>query len=308
MNHFQREVAGIARRRSLVVRGVSLTGAVVLAFAALWGAGLPPTQWLARAQAWLSGGENQSVETPSRELPASAAIPAVAPLAATTPVNVLPSGTDSSLSVRPQSLFLVATSPGRNKREGTAQIGINPDNPQTYVAGALLANGAQLTEIHSDYVVIVRGDVSARLPLYSRTTATAPSNIDLLLVGGEQQPPIPVAATRDVLTDYIRPSPIYDGESLLGYQVYAGRKTGVFAQLGLQAGDVVTAINDVALSDPQQAIELFNDLTRGSALTATVKRNNVIRRLALDGALILADQDVERNATAQPQLSGMPSR
>ena len=304
MNRFQREVAEMDRRRSLVVRGASLTGAVMLTIAALWSAGLPPMQWWARAQAWVKGRESQPVETPFRTPPASA--PAAASPAVSTPASALPAGTDSSLSIERQSLFLLATSPGRNEHEGTAQIGTNPDNPQTYVAGALLANGARLTEIHRDHVVIARGDVSAQLPLYSRTNMTAPSSVDLLLVGGERKTPVVVAVTRDVLTDYIRPSPLYDGESLLGYQLYSGRKAGVFAQLGLQAGDVITAINDVPLSDPQQAMELFNDLTRGTALIATIKRSNAIRRLALDGAVILADQDANRNATAQSQSTGMP--
>ncbi|HEY0680973.1 MAG TPA: PDZ domain-containing protein [Steroidobacter sp.] len=242
------------RRRSLVMRGSSLAGAVVLTIAALWGAGLPPTQWWA----WVKGKESQPVETSARTPSASATTPLATLPAAITPASNLPPGTDSSLSIERHALFLVATSPGRNEHEGTAKIGTNPDNPQTYVAGALLANGARLTEIHRDHVVIARGDASAQLPLYSRTNVMAPPSVELLSVGGERQSPVSVAVTRDVLTDYIRPSPVYDGESLLGYQVYSGKKSGVFAQLGLQAGDVIVAINDVTLSDPQQAMELFN--------------------------------------------------
>lgn len=306
MNRFQREVAEMDRRRSGVVRAVTFVGAAVLTIVALWSAGLPPTQWWTRAQAWMKSRESQPVEAPSSAPSATTSVPTVAP-AATTHANTLPPGTDSSLATERQSLFLVATSPGRNKHEGTAQIGTNPDNPQTYVAGALLANGARLAEIHRDHVVIARGDASARLSLYSRSKMTAQPDSDLLSVGGERQAPVRAAVTRDVLTDYIRPNPVYDGESLLGYQVYSGAKAGVFARLGLQAGDVITAINDVALSDPHQAMELFNELTRGIAVTATVKRNNSVRRLALDGALILADQDAVRNATAQSQPPGMPA-
>lgn len=282
MNRFQREVADMDRRRSRIMRAASLAGAAVLTIVALWSAGVKP--------AWMKSSESQPVAAIPSSPRANASIPA-ATAAAATAANTLPAGTDSSLSGERQSLLLVAVSPGRNKNEGTAQIGTNPDNPQTYVAGALLANGARLTEIHRDHVVIARGDATARLSLYSRSKTPPRPDNDLLAVGGERQVSMPVAATRDVLTDYIRPSPIYDGESLLGYQVYSGAKSAVFARLGLQAGDVITAINDVPLSDPHQAMELFNDLTRGSAVTATVKRDNSVRRLALDGALILADVD-----------------
>lgn len=306
MNRFQHEVAEMDRRRSNIVRAASLAGAALVTVVALWSAGLPPTQWWARVNAWISSREDQPVAAPSAMPPSIASVPA-APSVHSVPANTLPAGTDSSLSAKPQPLFLVATSPGRNQHEGTAQIGTNPDNPQTYVAGALLANGARLAEIYRDHVVIARGDSTVRLSLYSRSNPASSSSSELLMVGGEQDVPVRAAVTRDVLTDYIRPSPVYDGESLLGYQVYSGAKAAVFTQLGLQAGDVITAINDMPLSDPQQAMELFADLTRGSAVTATVKRNNSVRKLALDGALILADQDRSLNATAQSQPPGLPA-
>jgi hypothetical protein len=40
---------------------------------------------------------------------------------------------------------------------------VSPENPQNYVAGALLSNGAELTEIHTDYVVLERGGKRSRL-------------------------------------------------------------------------------------------------------------------------------------------------
>jgi hypothetical protein len=57
-----------------------------------------------------------------------------------------PLGTDSSVSTVPLPLILVRTQAGRNSREGFAQIGVNARTPQTYQAGAILANGAHLTD------------------------------------------------------------------------------------------------------------------------------------------------------------------
>jgi hypothetical protein len=63
------------------------------------------------------------------------------------PVPIAPRGTDSSVSPVPLPLILTATRPGRNPREGFADIGVDAKTPQTYAAGSLLANGARVAEI-----------------------------------------------------------------------------------------------------------------------------------------------------------------
>lgn len=65
-----------------------------------------------------------------------------------------PIGTDSSSSAAPQRLVHKATRRGRNARDGTAEIGIHAGSPQTYRAGALLANGARIADKHDDLVVL----------------------------------------------------------------------------------------------------------------------------------------------------------
>jgi type II secretion system protein C len=306
MNRYQREVAEIDRRHQLFIRTLSFAGAAILIVVALWSAGLPPSEWLRRTQAWLSE-SNKRTDEGATAIAAPAQAPSAQPASAPAPSAELSAGTDSSVSASPQPLFLVATSPGRNKNEGTALIGTNPDSPQTYVGGAMLVNGARLAEIHRDYVLLSRGDDSARLELYRRSKPSPPISSALLHVGGEQPARLPVAETREILTDYVRPSPVYDGEVLRGYEVYPGAKSGVFARLGLESGDLITAIDDSPLSDAQQAMELFGQLTRGVAVVATVVRKTARRRVTLDGALITADQEASRNSTVQvAPIAGLP--
>lgn len=301
MNRYQREVAEMDRRHRLIVRGASFTAATALAVAALWSAGLLPTQWRVRLQAWWAEthkpDESLAIAPPALAAPSDGS-PTSGEVAAT-----LQPGTESSIAAEPQPLFLAGTSPGRNKNEGTALIGVNPDNPQTYVGGAMLANGARLVEIHPDHVVLARGASFAKLPLYQRNAPLPQTRSVLLMVGGEAAS-APAAATsvQNVLTEYLRPSPLYEGEVLRGYEIYPGRKAGVFARLGLQAGDVITAINGLPLSEPRQAMELFAELTRGGAVTATIERRNKVQSIALDGALILSDQDATQSSAAQTAL------
>src|SRR4051794_33361966 len=96
----------------------------------------------------------------------------------------IPMGNDSSSSKTPLPLILTGTSPGRNAREGHAYIGVNKDSPQTYMAGALLVNGARLTEIYAQYVVLEKSGKSVRLYLLDSKEGTNGKALnDLLTVG-----------------------------------------------------------------------------------------------------------------------------
>ena len=281
----------------------SFAGAAVLIMLALWSAGLPPTELWSRAAQWLSASRTSS-EPFTTQAQVAPLPPLPSDLPRTLPPTESSSGTDSSISQTAQPLYLLGTVPGRHAREGTALIGTSVDNPQTYSAGALLANGAQLAEIYRDHVVLKRGEQSARLPLYQLAQASETKSLlnDLLTVGGEMPEPAAPGVRPQALTDYLRPSPVYDGEVLAGYQVYPGQRSGVFAQLGLRAGDVITAINDAPLVDPAQSVAVLEQLLDGVAVVATVVRKNSAvgqdtrERITLDGAVIVADQERNRSA------------
>jgi hypothetical protein len=285
MNRYQLEVAKMDWRHRRVVRAMSFTGVAIVTALALWASGLPPSAWIARLQQWLHK-EPVSVQLVDTTTVRLDRLDAPA-LQSTADPHAVVAGTDSSVSQVPLPLYLIATFPGRNAREGTAQIGTQTDNPQTYGASAILANGAQLVEIHSDHVLLTKDGQSARLYLKEKQRVAS----ELLLVGGESSAkPLP-AVTREVLTDYLRPSPVYDGETLTGYRVYAGTRSGPFFQWGLQGGDVITAINGQPLNEPTSAIAALRQLVDGIAVTATIDRNGTRQQLSLDGASISADQN-----------------
>jgi len=62
--------------------------------------------------------------------------------------------------------------------------------------------------------------------------------------------------------------------SVIGYRIRPGRDREQFAKFGLQAGDVVTAINGVALDDPAKAMELYGQLRDAQEASFVVKRGN----------------------------------
>jgi len=217
------------------------------------------------------------------ELPASA--PAVQSTARTDAL----AGTDSSVAHEPSPLSLAGTLPGRNAFEGSAMIGVSRENPQTYVAGAVLVNGARLLEIHEKYVVLERAGRKARLSLQGLQPQDVPRSDDILMVGGS--PDIkPAAANRlESLTDYLRPNPVYNGAELRGYEVYAGNEPAAFTRMGLKAGDLIVALNGVPLNEPVQSLGLLSQLLEGVALNATLVRQGRAIHAVLDGSLVRAE-------------------
>jgi hypothetical protein len=199
-----------------------------------------------------------------------------------------PLGNDSSVSPVPLPLLLVRTELGRNNREGFAQIGVNARSPQTYAAGALLANGARLTEIYEHYVVVERDGHSSRLYLQGEAAneRALPNSADaaLLTVGGASPEATAQINSGERLTDYLRPSPVFAGGQLHGYALFAGRKAAAFSQLGLQPGDVIIQINGSSVSASSDSLETLKTLTEGEALSVVIERGGVAQTFSLDGA------------------------
>jgi type II secretion system protein C len=201
-----------------------------------------------------------------------------------------PLGNDSSVSPVSLPLLLVRTELGRNNREGFAQIGVNARSPQTYAAGALLANGARLTEIYKHYVVLERDGHSSRLYLKGEAAneRALPDSAAaaLLTVGGASPEAAAQSNSKERLTDYLRPSPVFAGGQLHGYALFAGRRAAAFSHLGLQPGDVITQINGSSVSESSDSLEMLETLTQGEALSVVIERAGVAQTLSLDGAAL----------------------
>jgi type II secretion system protein C len=276
------------RRRSLFVV-INVLGGFTIALIIIWETGLDPFKLWQHA-------------TAPKPVPIAMA-PAHPPNKAIGITPPTPKGNDSSISPVPLNLTLIQVHLGRNATSGSAEIGVVRESPQTYQAGALLENGARLTEIHSDYVLLRKGRNAARLYLENATAAVKIGDATMLIVGGIKEAPPPAKVTnREIITDYIRPSPVYDRETLIGYQIYPGSKSGPFTQMGLQPGDLITEIDGTPLSDPAAAWEMFHQLADGSAVSATLKRKGGAQSITLDGSLIVRAEEARSQAT-QAMLS-----
>jgi general secretion pathway protein C len=76
-----------------------------------------------------------------------------------------------------------------------------------------------------------------------------------------------------------------------GYRVYPGRDRKQFAALGLRPGDLIKDIDGAALTDPQQAMEIFQNLGSADQVSVTVERNGQPEVLVLSTSQLSLDND-----------------
>jgi hypothetical protein len=218
-------------------------------------------------------------------------------------------GTTSSLSAQPLRLFLLATQPGAAPTEGTAQLGTDPRNPQTLAAGAVLANGTRIAEIHADHVVLERDDqrvilnidqpgaIEAGGPQVVRAGGLGMSSesalrrelaaVQALPVPSAPMRPMPAGSIREI-NEVVRAQPVYRDSTLTGFAVMAGSQGGLFSRIGLQSGDVVVSVEGAVIQKPSQWSAVSDALLAGQRVNVTVERQGQTMAMALDGEQLLA--------------------
>lgn len=170
---------------------------------------------------------------------------------------------------------------------------------EAYAVNGDLPGGAVLREIYADRVILeYRGRLEAlRLPKETvggftddttesdqggspMASAVAPSGGDTSAL---------LRQYRDALTnnpvslmDLVRAEPVMDEASgqLKGYRLSPGRDRQLLSRFGLRPGDVVTAVNGVALDNPIKALEIMRDLAGANQVSLDVERNGVSQSFA----------------------------
>lgn len=190
------------------------------------------------------------------------------------------------------NLTLAGTLAGREPDQGWAIIGASGQSARVYAAGASLPGGTRLVGVYADRVILERNGVreSLALPRLSGGAAAAPAAYAPAAVapGASLAESVRqlVAENPAAANELLRPQPVFAGGSLRGYRVYPGRNRAQFAALGLQPGDLVTAVNGAALDDPNRGLEILRGVGQGTAVTLTIDRNGQQQQLAVDPAAV----------------------
>lgn len=203
------------------------------------------------------------------------------------------------------NLTLTGTLAGATPESGWAIIAESGQSARVYATGAAMPGGAKLLAVYSDRVIFERNGARESLMLPRLSGAVAGGNpptraaVEAPTTDSVRQL---LSQNPGVANELIRPQPVFAGASLRGYRVYPGRDRAQFSRLGLQPGDLVSAVNGVALDDPNRALEILSGVGTGSAVTLTIDRNGQIQQISIDPAPVVQElQATEDAASVQRQ-------
>lgn len=188
--------------------------------------------------------------------------------------------TENLNDTRLTNLSLKGTIAATPAEEAIAIIADGSNDEKVYSIGESVASGASLHAVYPDRVVLNENGVLTNLKLpkeFSTSPAAAAarrsSMTSMRSSTPEESIQSVVAQNVSQLADIIRPTPYFvDGEQQ-GYRVYPGRNRQQFAALGLRPGDLIKDIDGQALTDPQQAMQIFQSLDSADQVSVTVERN-----------------------------------
>lgn len=75
------------------------------------------------------------------------------------------------------------------------------------------------------------------------------------------------------LAEVVQVAPVRSGGELVGYRLSPGRASDDFAALGFEAGDVVTSVNGLSLSDPANTLRLYQAMRDERSAVFELQRN-----------------------------------
>ena len=171
---------------------------------------------------------------------------------------------------------------------------------KVYHIGDTLQSGTTLHEVHAELVVLRQNGALAKLKLPEKFTSTAPpvrrstpATTARTSTANNNSIQNVVAQNVSKLADVIRPTPYFVGGQQQGYRVYPGRDRKQFAALGLRPGDLIKDIDGAALTDPKQAMEIFQNLGAAEEVSVTVERNGQPQTLVLKTSQLALDDETQ---------------
>ncbi|MBU6510015.1 MAG: type II secretion system protein GspC [Gammaproteobacteria bacterium] len=158
---------------------------------------------------------------------------------------------------------------------------------QMYAVGAQLPGGALLQSIYPDHVLL---NLNGHLQSLSLPKSSSSAGDDDAGLAGPAIPRVVygsnLPATQNLnqlrnelvshperLLDMMRAMPVMENGKLSGYRVFPVGNSNAFGKLGLEPGDVVTAVNGIPLDNPAQSLQVLNNIRTSEQVSITFTRN-----------------------------------
>lgn len=226
--------------------------------------------------------------------------------AATAPVVETETAVDTQLS-----LILMGVIASSEEGAGRAIIAANGQQ-DVYAPGAELpvGNGVTLAKVLDRRIILNNNGRFESLWLYQDGTAGPRSQTkyatpeqsasrswseedEPVAVDGNQAPvpadknrqsqsdvgPVDTGLPADVsssIADVVAMSIHREGGQVVGYRIRPGRNAEQFTALGLQANDIVTAVNGVPLNNPGKIMEIYKNMSTATSANLEIKRGGSV--------------------------------
>lgn len=202
-----------------------------------------------------------------------------------------------SSSMLPLALLAVMYAP--TSRLGHLSIAVIKDTESKEIGAFALGDrilGATITDIRATRIYLDRDGAHAYLDLMPapvapvrKTGAVSPSVRDAITREldrgikklGEHRYEVERRTLESVLENVgllsraVRPVPALEEGKMVGFRLFAVHPDGAVAKIGLRNGDVLSSINGLELSRPEQVIEAFGKLRSASHLSLQVERGSL---------------------------------
>jgi len=212
----------------------------------------------------------------------------------------LPVADENLDDTRLTNLVLKGTIASAIPEYSVAVIADSNADQKVYAIGDAITSNASLHAVYADRVVLNENGnlTNLKLPVdfpdgqrtpVRRTTQSMRQVVDESDNPDSIQNMVTQNLTR--LTDVIRPTPYLVNGEQAGYRVYPGRNRQQFAALGLRPGDLIKDIDGQALTDPTQAMQIFQSLGDAEEVTVTVERNGQPETIVLRTSQLSLDDE-----------------
>lgn len=155
-----------------------------------------------------------------------------------------------------------------------------------YVVGDALTDGTFLREVHRDHVVLERGGrlenlalPSNELPSSAPVVPSASASASTAQFSNPENGRL-LRQYRDILRNepqslmgLLNAVPVREGTKVMGSRISPGQDPTLLGRFGLQAGDVVTSLNGLALDGQMKGMDVLKSLGSAQQLSITLVRN-----------------------------------
>jgi len=212
------------------------------------------------------------------------------------------------------NLVLAGTIATQDPKRGIAII--SDGGPSKVYSIGDNVNGASLYSVYLDHVILDRAGTLETLVLPRLIAGSRAAPRMSRRVGADPRTAEAVDNVRrmvqedpGILDQVMRTVPSYDNAAgkLRGFRAYPGRNRAIFGKLGLQPGDLVTAINGQPLDDPQHSQEVFNTIQSSNTVAVTVERGGQKQEITLNIAQVAADASRDLEGDNPAAARGAPS-